>query len=201
MTHAHNNNNPQSPLVHLSLSAQLNSDNQVTQLNIEEQPFIGDLQLNTDPDNLSLLIAVGDMMGVQQPLTASRISCFGSLAIIWLDQQRWLALPAPGLTMQPLQALKQAFGQDLQVEHQADSTRIRLNQAAVRYLLDSHNTREEHQAAVERRQQAADQLIHDGIELLPLTAFCHYDLLVRRSCADQLWQWLDGESHTQAAHG
>lgn len=201
MTHAHNNNNPQSPLVHLSLSAQLNSDNQVTQLQIEEQPFIGDLQLNTDPDNLSLLIAVGDMMGVQQPLTASRISCFGSLAIIWLDQQRWLALPAPGLTMQPVQALQLTFGQDMQVEQQAESTHIRLNEAAVRYLLTSHNTREEHQSATERRQQAAEQLVNQGVELLPLTAFNQYDLLVRRSCADQLWQWLDAHNGGQAAHG
>ncbi|MCV6588671.1 MAG: sarcosine oxidase subunit gamma family protein [Marinobacterium sp.] len=208
MTHAQNNNENRSPLVHLSLGAQVNSDNQVNHLQIEEQPFIGDLQLDADPDNHALLIAVGDMMGVQQPLTASRISCLSTLAIIWLDQvplqnrrgelikrnkpdqPRWLVLPRPGLTLQPAEALAQAFGQDLTLAQHADTIHLQLTDAAVRYLLDSQNTREE-QAAQLRREQAAQQLQDQGATLLPLTAFNRYDLLIRRSCADQLWQWLD----------
>ena len=204
MAKPHNNNNIQriaSPLVHLNIQVQLDNAQQVNGLMVREQPFIGDLQLDADPDNLSLLIAVGEVMGVQQPLTVTRISCLGSMAILWLDQHRWLVLPPPGRGLQVLQALEDTFGQDMSITEQDGKQYVQLNDAAIRYLLDSQNTREEHHEAQQRRLIAQQHLSNQGVELLTLSEASEYDILVRQSCADQLWHWLGQKELKQVANG
>ncbi|MBY4675177.1 sarcosine oxidase subunit gamma family protein [Marinobacterium arenosum] len=188
-----------SPLAHLNINVQFDSRYAVSGLMVREQPFIGELKLDTDPDNLALLIAVGEVMGVQQPLTVTRLSCIGSLAILWLDAHHWLVLPTPGRNLTVQEALEETFGDDLQIDQQDGQQRLRLSEAAIRYLLESQNTREEHRDGVARRSAAHHQLKEQGVQLLPLSD--SHDILVRQSCADQLCQWLSRKELKLAANG
>lgn len=193
-------------LVHINLAIQVDEKEEVSSIMMRERPFIGELNLDIDPDNLSLLIAVGEVMGVSQPLTVSRISCIGKLAILWLDLNRWLVLPPTGSHMSVKQALQDTFGQDIQFHTDGELMHAELTEAAVRYLLESDNTREVHVQADRRREDSLSRLQQEGVTIMSPCDQREYDILVRDHCAERLWQWIsqyhpEHAPHNQAANG
>jgi hypothetical protein len=186
-------------LVHIHLALQVDNQNEITSVMVRERPFIGELNLDIDPDNLSLLIAVGEVMGVAQPLTVSRISCIGRLAILWLDLNRWLVLPQSGSKLSVRQALYDTFGQDIRIDTDNERMHAELTEAALRYLLESENTQEGRQQGDSQRSETLRRLRNDGITILAPADQQEYDILVRDRCAERLWQWLSQEdSHEDA---
>lgn len=188
-------------LVHINLAIQTDGQDEVNSIMMRERPFIGELNLDIDPDNLSLLIAVGEVMGVSQPLTVSRISCIGKLAILWLDLNRWLVLPPAGSHLSVNQALQDTFGQDIQFQSEGEFIHAELTEAAVRYLLESDNTRDVHQQADRRRADSANRLLEEGVTIMSPCDQREYDILVRDHCAERLWQWLSHQEQKPAANG
>lgn len=190
-------------LVHINLAIQTDDTDEVSSIMMRERPFIGELNLDIDPDNLSLLIAVGEVMGVAQPLTVSRISCIGKLAILWLDLNRWLVLPPTGSHLSVEQALRDTFGQDIQFQTEGETIQAKLTEAAVRYLLESDNTHESHRQADRRRADSQSRLQNEGVTIMSPCDQREYDILVRDLCAERLWQWLSRQhpEQAQAANG
>lgn len=190
-------------LVHINLAIQTDDTDEVSSIMMRERPFIGELNLDIDPDNLSLLIAVGEVMGVAQPLTVSRISCIGKLAILWLDLNRWLVLPPTGSHLSVEQALRDTFGQDIQFQTEGETIQAKLTEAAVRYLLESDNTHEVHRQADRRRADSQSSLQNEGVTIMSPCDQREYDILVRDLCAERLWQWLSHQhpEQAQAANG
>ncbi len=175
-------------LVHLNLQAAIDSDSRISSIIVRERPFIGDLALDAEPDK-DLLIAVGEVMDVAQPLTVNRISCMGRLAILWIDENRWLVLPPAGAHESVLQALRETFGEDLQIEKNAQQQNIaKLNSPAIHYLLSSANTQQFSDLPVTEAE------LQKGIQVMSLQDTQGYDVLVRKSCAESLWQWLQKDS-------
>lgn len=177
-------------LVHINLSIQVDKRDEITSIMVRERPFIGELNLDIDPDNLSLLIAVGEVMGVSQPLTVSRISCIGRLAILWLDLNRWLVLPPAGSHLSVWQALQDTFGQDIRFHNEGNLIQADLTEAAIRYLLESENAQDVHRQADCRRTDHQNRLLLEGVTIQSPAAQHDYDILVRDRCAERLWQWL-----------
>lgn len=180
-------------LVHLNLQAGVDHDHRINSIIVRERPFIGDLGLDADPDDKQLLIALGEVMGVAQPLTVNRISCMGRLAILWINDNSWLVLPRAGDHESVHQALCETFGSDLTLE-ESESGRLlaQLTPAAINYLLSSANTRRFSE------QHPSDAALGQGVTILSLQETQDYDILVRKSCAESLWQWL--QQNTQSQH-
>jgi|GEM_PF-1638071 len=180
------------PLVHLLLRTSLDTAGNIQNVILREQPFIGDLQLDADPEDHSLLIAVGEMMAVPHPLSVSRISCLARMAILWLDHDRWLVLPAPGSSASVSQCLQECFGRDIELQrNQNDEISAQLSEAAVHYLLSSSNTSDYHREADIRKNESLSRLTGRPLQILSLQDMADYQILVRQSAAEQLWSWLD----------
>ncbi|SFG06297.1 sarcosine oxidase subunit gamma family protein [Neptunomonas qingdaonensis] len=179
------------PLVHITIGTHVNQENRLQSIVVHERSFIGNLQLDSDPDDLALLIAVGEMLGVKQPLSACRISCLGPLAILWLDHSRWLVLRSPGEQATLSELLIQTWGNDLTLTENEGQLSARLNTAALSYLLNSGNTQDFHLNSDLYRAQSLECLQHNPIQILSVETPDNYEVLVRKSCADTLLNWLN----------
>ena len=171
-------------LVHLNVHAAVGNDSRINSIIVRERPFIGDIGLDAEPNNKELLIALGEVMGVSQPLTVNRISCMGRLAILWVNENRWLVLPPAGAHESVLQALRETFGEDLELNESSGQLKAHLTQAAIHYLLSSSNTQQFSDLPVTESE------LTEGISILSFHDAQDYDILVRKSCAESLWQWL-----------
>lgn len=180
-------------LVHLNIQAAIDNDSRINSIIVRERPFIGDLALDTEPDQ-DLLIAVGEVMGVAQPLTVNRISCMGRLAILWINENRWLVLPPTGAHESVFNALRETFGEDLKLETSEEGSKAFLNKAAIHYLLSSSNTQQFSCLPV------TDVELSEGINIMSLQDTKDYDILVRKSCAESLWQWLQKNTESPKNH-
>ncbi|MBB1485053.1 hypothetical protein [Oceanospirillum sediminis] len=178
------------PLLHLNISAELDQKGSVSDITMRQCSLVSDLNLDIDPDNLSFLIAVGDVTGASQPLAVSRISCIGQLAILWLDLNHWLVLPPVQSGLSVSQALTMTFGQDISLKSDDNALRADLTEAAVRYLLESDNTAEMHCEADQRLKDSMQRLIAEGVTIQSLSEQAEYDILLRQACVDRLSQWL-----------
>lgn len=184
-------------LVHLNVQAAVDTDSRISSIIVRERPFIGDLGLDAEPDDKNLLIAIGEVMGVAHPLTVNRISCMGRLAILWINENRWLVLPPAGAHESIYQALRETFGEDLKLETtQEGQLKAHLNKAATHYLLSSSNTQQFSHLPV------TEEELTNGITIMSLHDTQDYDILVRKGCAESLWQWLQQStgSHTALNH-
>lgn len=179
------------PLVHLTIGTHVNQENRLESIVIHERSFIGELQLDSDPDDPALLIAVGEMLGVKQPLSACRISCLGQLAILWLDHHRWLILRSPGEQTSISQLLAQIWGKDITLFDNDGKLNARLNDAALNYLLNSNNTQEFRDNSSHYREQSLNFLQQHPIQILSVETSGDYEILIRKSCADILLKWLN----------
>lgn len=188
-------------LVHINLSIQADEQGEISSIMMRERPFVGELNLDIDPDNLSFLIAVGDVTGAAQPLAVSRITCIGKLAILWLDLDRWLVLPPTGSHLSVRQTLENTFGQDIQFKGEGDEMQAELTEAAVRYLLESENTQDTHRQADRRRLDSHKRLVEEGVKIQSPSDQQDYDILVRDICAERLWQWMAQNDAGQAVNG
>lgn len=183
---------PTNPLVHITIGTHVNQENRLQSIVVHERSFIGNLQLDSDPDDPALLIAVGEMLGVKQPLSACRISCLGQLSILWLDHNRWLILRSPGEQSSISQLLIQIWGKDITlVTDDKGQLTAHLNIAALNYLLSSENTQDFHQNSKAYRETSLHFLQKNPIRILSLETTDNYEILVRKRCADTLLEWLN----------
>lgn len=178
------------PLLHLNLSVATTAAGGIDTLAMQESPFVSNLNLEIDPDNLSFLIAVGDVTGAAQPLAVSRISCIGQLAILWLDLNHWLVLPPAGSGLSERQALEMTLGQDIRFTEQGHQLHADLAPAAARYLLESNNTADIHCEADQRLKDSLQRLVQDGVSIQLLSDQRDYDILLRQACVERLTSWL-----------
>ncbi|RVU32198.1 hypothetical protein [Neptunomonas marina] len=174
--------NTADPIVHLAIGSRVDQNNRVQHIAVNEHPFIGDLQLDSEPDNHALLIAVGEMMGVKRPLSARRITCLGRLAILWLDNGRWLALRAPGVQASLSELFSEIFGDNIEVSEIGEDISVTLNGLAQSHLLEAEHT-------ITFGQFSSELSLNQPILVHPIESE-EYNVLVRRACADYLSRWL-----------
>lgn len=178
-------------IVHLAIGTHVDKQNRMQSILVKERPFIGELELDTNPDDPALLIAVGEMLGVKQPLSATRITCLGSMAILWLNNKRWLVLRAPGSRENLSDVLSQHFGSDIRLEESHEGIKATLSCVAINYLLSSYNTIEcnERSSSQSFAVESDYSVFIESLEN-PQSGSEH-EVLVRKKCAEALWDWLN----------
>ncbi len=178
------------PIVHISLKMLAGQTQRPQYVSLAEQPFITELQLNAEPNDPALLIAVGDMLGVEQPLSVFRISYLGELAILWLDHNRWLILPASDQSISIGEYLTQFFAEGISLIEDNKRLRAQLSPSAIMAILDSSISHEFCALASNSRETSATRLANESVYIDHLKQNDSYDLIVRQGCAIALDTWL-----------
>lgn len=178
------------PIVHISLKM-LAGQTQIPQyVSLAEQPFISELKLNAEPNDPALLIAVGEMLGVEQPLSVFRISYLGQLAILWLDHNRWLILSTCDQPISISAYLSEYFADGISLQEESYPLTAKLTTSAITTILDSSISHEFCALESNSRETSATRLINEPVHIHVLSNNDSYELLVRRGCAIALDTWL-----------
>ncbi|MCW8885322.1 MAG: hypothetical protein OQK12_08690 [Motiliproteus sp.] len=169
-----------SPLVYLNLASHQG------RVQVQEDPLVSDLQLHHRADDPRLLKVLGIISGSDRPLAPVRITRLNELAILWLSDNEWLALPAARYGNDLEQALYSAFEDEIALELIPDGTfQLLLSDAAKQQLLQG----ESHPCS------DCDGEPEQSICVRPWATLSSYDLLLSQQYAEQLRHWLKELQH------
>lgn len=178
------------PIVHISLKMLAGQTQLPQYVSLAEQPFISELKLNAEPNDPALLIAVGEMLGVEQPLSVFRISFLGELAVLWLDHNRWLILSTCDQPFSISTYLAQYFAGGISLQEEHYPLTATLSPSAITTILDSSISHEFCAHESNNLETSATRLANEPVYIHVLSNNESYDLLVRRGCAIALDTWL-----------
>ncbi|GGO87280.1 hypothetical protein GCM10011348_40100 [Marinobacterium nitratireducens] len=165
------------PLVHLELRRRLTDSGM--RLELSEQPLVSELALEVDADE-ALLIALGELLMIDQPLRVQAIAHCADLTLLWLDNRHWLLLPTPGDERAAAERLSARLLPDAVRE---DGEKLQLSDAWLSELPDSFQLWQSTAGALPVGSSASHPVIVPGGDE-------HYQLLVRRAGAELLQRWL-----------
>jgi sarcosine oxidase, subunit gamma len=156
-----------------------------------ERPFLGHINLRGDAAEVSFADAVARILGVALPLDPNTTSDSGARTACWLCPGEWLII-CPGEDEQPLaerlgEVLRFHFASVVQLS--GGQTVFRLEGEGARELLAKGCPLDLHPRVFEIGRCAQTHLAKAPVLLLPIPG--GIDLIVRRSFADYLWQWLE----------
>ncbi len=158
---------------------------------LERQTDTGCINLRGDPNNSEFLDVVQKIIGHALPLAPNTVVS-GEPDIYWLGPDEWLLVSAAA----ELPGVAHALREGLQLQHAAVSD---LSGSQIAYRLSGDKARQllSKGCALDLCPEvfgpgacAQTGLAKAGVILRPLANAHGFDLLVRRSFADYLWQWL-----------
>lgn len=164
---------------------------QAAVLQLQEQPFLGHVNLRGNPDNAELMSAVSSVLG-ELPIAANTVTTHGAYSILWLGPDEWLIItPQDGAS--PLVAeLRIAIGENFAAvtDVTGGNTLIELSGSAASDLLAKGSPLDFHPSAFGLGQCAQTIMAKTAVTIYPTNGESGYRLVVRRSFADYLGVWL-----------
>jgi sarcosine oxidase subunit gamma len=161
-------------------------------IEISERAFLGHINLRGDPESSAFMSGTADVLGLTLPLTPNVVSDATERTVYWLAPTEWLIV-CPGEQEGTLAAglRKVLNGQFVSVvELGGGQTVLRLTGGtAVRELLAKGCPLDMHERTLRVGQCAQTHLAKAPILLRPISD--GIEIVVLRSFADYLWQWLD----------
>ncbi|MDH3386803.1 MAG: sarcosine oxidase subunit gamma [Gammaproteobacteria bacterium] len=159
---------------------------------IEEKPFLGYINLRGKPGNTRFVAGVLKVLGVEAPTAANTVIEAGDNRIYWLGPDEWLVVTPAGqqdkLKADLLAALKGAFCSV--VDNSSGLTMVRISGANAGALLATDCPLDLHPREFRPGQCAQTRLAKAGMIVAPLDDGSGFDIIIRRSFADYLLQWL-----------
>jgi sarcosine oxidase subunit gamma len=157
-----------------------------------ENGLRGHINLRGDPDDARFAAAVERALGTPLPTIANTTRVAGDIVVYWLGPDEWLAV-TPGEREQPIadalrSALEGVHSSVTQVT--GGQTILVLRGAHVRDLLAKGCPFDLHSPAFRAGACAQTHLAKAGVLLRPLGED-GIEIVVRRSFADYLYQWLE----------
>ena len=155
--------------------------------------FLGHLNLRGDPADQALLAAVEGVLGFGLPLEPNTVAEAGELAALWLGPDEWLVLTPPGQEAGLAGALRDALGDVFAAvtDVTGGQTVINLRGASVRDVLAKGCTLDLHPRAFGPGRCAQTLVAKAMVTVRQVDESPSFDLIVRRSFADYLAQWLE----------
>ena len=162
-----------------------------SRLRLERTSDAGYLNVRCNPANEDLLSVIAEQAGVSMPLAANTVEATSRRAY-WLGPDEWLLAIAPGDTL----ALKATLDDALQGAHVAIND---VSGGLVTYLLRGEQARELlakgctldlHPDVLKKGSCAQTGLAKANVILSLSEDADGFDIIVRRSFADYVWQWL-----------
>ena len=182
----------ESPLVQFLTPERTADQSGEAGVELRERAFLGHLNLRGDPADQALLDAVEGVLGFGLPLEPNTVAGSGELAALWLGPDEWLVLTPPGQEAGHAEALRDALG-DLfasVTDVTGGQTVINLRGVAVRDVLAKGCTLDLHPWAFGPGRCAQTLVAKAMVTVRQVDDSPSFDLIVRRSFADYLAQWL-----------
>ena len=160
---------------------------------LKETPFQVHLNLRGDPDDVAFLTAVEDVLGLTLPTQPNTIARRQDLIVAWLGPDEWLLISTP---TNP-RASSTQLADSLATFHHAlndlsgGQTIISISGPRSLDVLAKGCTVDMHPRVFGHGQCAQSHLAKSSVLIIPHASnLSGYDVVVRRSFADYLWQWL-----------
>ncbi len=158
-----------------------------------ERPFLGHLNLRGDAADAQFVSAVSEVLGVAPPLEPNIVAEQGEHALLWLGPDEWLVLTPPdaqGGVLERLRgALADRFGAVTDVS--GGQTVITLSGKRAREVLAKGCTLDLHPRAFGPGRCAQSRIAKSAALIRQTDESPAFEIVVRRSFADYLWQWLE----------
>ncbi|MCP4875543.1 MAG: sarcosine oxidase subunit gamma [Gammaproteobacteria bacterium] len=159
---------------------------------IEEKPLLGYLNLRGCPDHTGFLAACLKVLGCEPPTEPNTLVVSGDYRIYWLGPDEWLVITPVDqqvqLQQKLLKALKKVFSSVVDNSSGLTMLHITGNNAAA--LLASDCPLDLHAREFKPGQCAQTRLARAGMTISPLADGTGFEVIIRRSFADYLMQWL-----------
>lgn len=182
----------ESPLVNFGLNRKAVAQPGKAGVTAAERAFLGHLNLRGDPGDAGFLEAVERVLGVGLPLTPNTAAGSDELTVYWLCPDEWLIVTGADRQTALEGELRQALGEHhvAITDVSGGQTVLRLGGPRLRDLLAKGCSLDLHPRQF-RPGQCAQTLYAKAPVLLRAVDAGTFELVVRRSFADYLWQWLE----------
>lgn len=159
---------------------------------LSERALLGHLNLRGNPAEQGFPEAVSATLGCALPVQPNTVAEGDEGAALWLGPDEWLLVTPPGKQNDLLLALRQALGglSAAVTDVSSGQTVISVSGRHVRDVLAKGCTLDLHPKAF-GQGSCAQTLMAKTPALLWLQDTTWIDVIVRRSFADYLWQWLE----------
>ena len=160
---------------------------------LEEKPFLGHVNLRGNPDDRSFLSSVRDTLGFDLPVEANTFARASGVTAIWLGPDEWLIVKPVDGQSQTVASLRDALGEThaAVTDVTGGQTVLNLSGRHARDVLGKGCSLDLHPRAFGPRQCAQSNLAKAAITLLQIDDAPSYDVIVRRSFAVYLAQWIE----------
>ena len=166
---------------------------------LQERALLGHIGLRCDPGDSALTGSIERVLDCSLPRTPNTFRVAAAAdKVLWLGPDEWLILAPEGREPALAQALRQAAGDGFAavVELGSGQTVIELTGARAREVIAKGCPLDLHPRAFGPGRCAQSRLARTLVTLAQLDDAPTFELIVRRSFADYLWQWLlDASRH------
>jgi len=177
----------QSPLVQIKLG-----EPRGAAPGIVEKPFLGFINLRGRRDDTAFLAGVLKVLGCEPPGGANTVVDAGDYRIYWLGPDEWLIMTPAGrqgeLKEALVKALKGVFC--AVVDNSSGLTTLHITGTHAAALLATDCPFDLHPRAFKPGQCAQTRIARTGMTLAVLAEQAGFEVIIRRSYADYLLQWL-----------
>jgi sarcosine oxidase subunit gamma len=160
---------------------------------LQERAFLGHINLRCDPGDADLAGSLERTLGCGLPRTPNTFALAPAAhKVLWLGPDEWLVLTQEGGEGALAQALRQAAGDGFAtvVELGSGQTVIEISGARAREVIAKGCPLDLHPRAFGPGRCAQSRLARTLVTIAQLDDAPTFALIVRRSLADYLWQWL-----------
>ena len=160
-------------------------------LTLQRVSDVGYLNIRGDSNDAAFVDAISETCGVELPLQPNTVGV-GTNTMYWLGPNEWLLATQDN----DVASIAEGLSKTLKNQHVAinnlsgGQVTYRLAGDAAASLLAKGCTLDLHRSVFGPGQCAQSGLAKSAVLLTPLQEGPGYDIVVRRSFADYLWQWL-----------
>ena len=183
----------ESPLV-ARIEADLPVRTAAESVQLQERAFLGHINLRCDPLDAALTGAIEAALRCTLPRTPNTfVVAPAGLKVLWLGPDEWLVLTEQNREAAEADALRRAAGDGFAtvIELGAGQTVIEIAGARAREVIAKGCPLDLHPRVFGAGRCAQSRLARTTVTLLQVDDAPTFELIVRRSFADYLWQWLE----------
>jgi sarcosine oxidase subunit gamma len=160
---------------------------------LQERAFLGHINLRCDPLDAALTAGLERVLECRLPRTPNTFHVAPTaLKVLWLGPDEWLLITPEGREDAMAQALRESVGDGFAsvIELGSGQTVIELRGARAREVIAKGCPLDLHPRVFGPGRCAQSRLARTLVTIAQVDASPSFELIVRRSFADYLWQWL-----------
>jgi sarcosine oxidase subunit gamma len=157
-----------------------------------ERPFLGHIALRGDGNDSRFITACAGVLGVEPPVTPNTVAEGRDVIVCWLGPSEWLVLCAADAQQSWLDGLRKALAEvhSAVVDLSGGQTLIAIGGEHAADVLAKGTPLDLHPRAFGAGACARTLIAKSAVFIRMIEPGRAFEVVVRRSFADYLWQWL-----------